>query len=63
MTSLCPAEQRLEVGLQILRILLRRLTIHSRRPALADSPVCLVHPLDVDVMRQRAEWHARHLLR
>ena len=55
MAALCTVEQRLEVLLQLLRILFRRLAIYTWRAAFADTPVSLVHPLDVDVMRQRVQ--------
>ncbi len=54
-------QQRAQVLVQVLRILLRRLPVHPRRAILAGAPVGLLQPGDVDVMRQGGKRHLRGL--
>jgi len=60
---LCSIQQRLEVLLQIRRVLARGLAIHSRCSILARPPISLVEPFGIDMMRQRAQRRVGHLLR
>ena len=56
-------QQRLEVGLQVRRVLFRGLFVHAHGAILARAPVCFLEPVDVDVMGKREERHRRRLLR
>ena len=58
-----PVQQRLQVFLQIRRILGRRLAVNSGRAILPGPPVGLLQQLDVDVMGQRRERQLRCLSR
>ncbi len=48
-------EQRSEIVLQVDRVLFCGLSINARCTVLSRAPVCLAHPLQVDVMSQRCE--------
>ena len=61
-SRLSAVEQLLEIALQLFRILLRRLAIHSHGPVFAHAPMGFVQPFDVDVMRQRPQSGTGHLL-
>jgi len=56
-------EQRREILLEPLRVLLRGLPVDARCSILARAAVRLAQPLHVDVMRQRGQRHASLLLR
>ena len=57
------SQQRLEIPLQILGVLLGRLLIHADRPVLAGASIRLPQELDVDVLREGPERHPGHLPR
>ena len=57
------AEKRLEILLQMLCVLRRRLPVDSRGTVLARASIRLAQPVDVDVMCQRRERLVRQLLR
>src|SRR5580698_2576221 len=54
-TGLRAVEQRSEVVLQVDRVLFCGLSIDARCTVLSRAPICLAHPLQVDVMSQRCE--------
>ena len=54
-------EQRLEVGLQIRRLLVRRLSVQSHRPVFPRYYISRVKHVPVDVVSQAREHHVRCL--
>ena len=61
--ALGTVQQRLEVALQVRRILRGRLPVNADRPVLAGQPEGFLEPVKVDVMRQRGEGHRGSLPR
>jgi hypothetical protein len=56
-------EQRREVVLEVLLVLLRGLSIDARRAVLARASIRLAQPRHVDVMSQRRKRHVGRVLR
>jgi hypothetical protein len=61
--GLGPVQQRPEVALQVLCIVLRRLSVHSHGPVLASESIRLFHPVDVDMVGERRQRRLRRLPR
>ena len=55
-------QQRLQVALQVRRVVLAGLSVHAHGPVLAGPAVGLVQPVDVDEVGQGRESHLRALL-
>ena len=62
-TGLRPVQERVEVTLQVLGILGGRLTVDADRSVLSGASKRLQKPLEVHVVRQRAQRCLWHLLR
>ena len=56
-------EQRLEIDLQVRRVRFRALSVDTSRAVLAREPVGFTEKVDVDVMSERPDRHARCALR
>jgi hypothetical protein len=52
-------QERPEVSLQVLLVVGSRLPVHAHRPVLACTPICLVQPIQVEVLVQGSERHLR----
>ena len=59
MPDLTRSKQALEVLLQVLLVVRRRLSVHARRAVLARAPVGFAQPVDVDVVGQAHEGPLR----
>src|SRR5262249_62031718 len=62
-TGLRAVEERLEVGLQVLRVRCRALSVDAWGAVLPRAAKGLAEPVHVDVMRQRQQADASFLLR
>jgi EAL domain-containing protein (putative c-di-GMP-specific phosphodiesterase class I) len=60
---LCAVEKRPEIVLQILRVLIRGLTVHSHGSVFAHTSVRLAHPIDIDMVRERLQTDSGLALR